>query len=207
MKRIILATLIAALAVPTAAMAARVKPQPGNNGDVRYKSERREPAPRGEYRPRQVVRERAVLRPGFPIHREPVRVVVRRQPMPVERRVVYVSAPIIWRGVILAGLPYDHWAWHDSEVLHKWEGWTDVVLDVNQRGNSLYLELSGPTQLDFAEIVFSDGRAQTVDFRQRTHWQGAYELMDFRHDRRVDYVRLVARAMAPSVRVSVDMAG
>ena len=55
-----------------------------------------------------------------------------------------------------------------------------MVLDVNDVGGSLYLELSGSTQLDFAEVVFSDGYARVVDFRQRTHRPGFYELMDFR---------------------------
>ena len=213
MKRIIQATLIAALLLPAAAMAARVKPEPAEKSEPRYKGEQREQAAprdrvdRRNARPQPVVRTRAVLRPSFPIHREPPRVVVRRRPAPVNVRVVYTSAPIIWRSIAIGRLPYSHWAWEDSEILHRWEGWTDVVLDVNDRGHSLYLELSGPTQLDFAEVVFSDGRAQAIDFRQRTHRGGIYELMDFRHDRRVDYVRLVARAMAPSVRVSVRMAG
>jgi hypothetical protein len=167
----------------------------------------REAIDRRDARPQPVVRERAVLHTSFPIHREPPRVVVRRHPVPVNVRVVYMPAPIIWRSVAIGRLPYEHWAWEDSEVLRRWEGWTDVVLDVNDRGRSLYLELRGPTQLDFAEVVFSDGRAQAIDFRQQTPRNGIYELMDFRHGRRVDYVRLVARAIAPSVRISVRMAG
>lgn len=213
MKRILQATLIAALLLPAAAMAARVKPEPTDKPDTRYKGEQSEPAKardqadRREYRTQPVVRERAVLRPDFPIHRPPPRVVIRRHPAPVERRIVYRTAPVIWRNVAIGRLPYDHWAWEDSEILRRWEGWTDVVLDVNERGHSLYLELSGPTQLDFAEVVFRDGHAETVDFRQRAHRGGIYELMDFRHSRGVDYVRLVARAVAPSVRLSVRMAG
>jgi hypothetical protein len=212
MKRIMLATLIAVLALPTVAMAARVKPDPGEKTETRYKGEqRKQAAPRERFDRREnqtqpVVRERAVVRPGFPIHREPPRVVIRRHPAPVNVRIVYSSAPVIWRGVAM-GRPYrDRWAWEDSEVLRRWEGWADVVLDVNGVGGSLYLELSGPTQLDFAEVVLSNGRARVVDFRQRTLRNGIYELMDFRGPVRVDYVRLVARAMAPSVRVSVQMA-
>jgi hypothetical protein len=212
MKRIMQASLIAALLLPTAALADRGKRDSGGDAETRYKGEQREqaaprePMDRRGQRPRPVVRERAVVRPSFPIHREPPRVVVRRHPAPVNVRIVYSTPPVIWRAAPIYRMPYDHWAWEDSEVLQRWEGWTDVVLDVNGRGHSLYLELSGPTQLDFAEVVFSDGRARVVDFQQRTHRQGIYELMDFRGAPRVDYVRLVARAMAPSVRASVRMA-
>jgi hypothetical protein len=217
MKRTIQLTLIAALLLPAAALAARYRPEPAGNPDTRYKEERRETAEpreqadrrealdRREYRTKPVVRERAVVRPSFPIRREPPRVVVRRHPAPVNVRVIYSAPPIIWRAMPIYRAPYDRWGWEDTEVLRKWEGWTDVVLDVGERGHSLYLELSGPTQLDFAEVVFRDGHARVVDFRQRTHRRGLYELMDFRHDRRVEYVRLVARAMAPSVRISVRM--
>lgn len=212
MKRIIQATVIAALLIPAAALADREKGESRGNTETRYKGEQREaPAPRErmdrrDARPQPVVRERAVVRPNFPIHREPPRVIVRRHPVPVQRRIVYRPAPIIWRSVAIGRLPYDRWAWEDSEVLQRWDGWADVVLDVNDRGHSLYLELSGPTQLDFAEVVFSDGHAETVDFRQRAQRRGMYELMDFRGTARVDYVRLVARALAPSVRLSVRMA-
>lgn len=213
MKRIMAVSLVAALLLPTAALAARVKSEPGEKAETRYKSEKREQTgererqmDRRQYRPQPVVRQRALLRPNFPIHRSPPTVVVRRYPVPVERHVYYSSAPIIWRGVLI-GRPHHHrWAWEDSEVLRRWEGWTDVVLDVNDVGGSLYLELDGHAQLDFAEVVFSNGRARVVDFRQRTHRAGYYELMDFRGPVRVDYVRLVARAMSPSVRISVQMA-
>ena len=223
MKRIVQVTLIAALLLPAAAMAAKYRSEPAGNTDTRYKGEPRQKAEpreatpertaveRGESRERAIerdraiVRERAVLRPSIPIHREPPRVVVRRHPVPVDVRIVYSAPPIIWRAPVLHAWPYDRWAWEDSEVLRRWEGWTDVVLDVNERGRSLYLELSGTTQLDFAEVVFRDGHARVVDFRQRTHRRGIYELMEFRYDRRVDYVRLVARAMSPSVRIGVRM--
>lgn len=225
MKRTVQVTLIAALLLPTAATAARFKAEPDQTKQAQYRSEERErtetrykgeqreqPAAREQLdrrdaRPQPVVRQRAVVHPSFPIRREPPRVVVRRHPLPVERHYIYTPAPIIWRGVILQHRPYDHWAWEDTEVLRKWEGWTDIVLDVNDRGHGLYLELSGPTQLDFAEIVLANGHVRTVDFRQRTHRRGLYELTDFRGRVRVEYVRLVARAMAPSVRLSVRMAG
>ncbi len=204
MKRIIQLTLIAALLVPTAALAGRSGGH--DRDDVRYKGETR--GPQG---PREAVgrpappRGPVVVRPDFPIRRERPVVVVRRHPAPIERRLVYVPAPVIWRGVIVTPPRYAHWAWEDSEVLSKWDGWSDVVLDVNGRGRGLYLELGGPVQLDFAEIVFSNGRTQVVDFQQRVNRRGVYDLMDFRNGARVDYVRLVARAMAPSVRVSVRL--
>jgi len=212
MKWIIQVTLIATLLLPAAALAGRSRSESRGDADVRYKSEQRQPAKPGAAVERRdehfrAPRARVVVRPDFPIRRERPVVVVRRRPAPVERRLVYMPAPVLWRGVVVVRPQHDRWIWQDSEVLNKWEGWTDVVLDVNDRGRSLYLELGGPTQLDFAEIVFSDGRTQVVDFRQRTHRRGAYELLDFRRDVRVDYVRVVARAMAPSVRLSVEMAG
>ena len=195
MKRILLVSLIAALALPTVALAGR------GESDVRYKEKHRERVER-----RVATRHRAVVRPNFPLHRSLPTVIVRRHPVPVERHVYYRSAPIIWRAAIIVR-PHQHrWGWSDSEVLWRRDGWTDVVLDVNDVGGSLYLELSGSTQLDFAEVVFSDGYARVVDFRQRTHRPGFYELMDFRGRARVDYVRLVARARTPSVRIGVEMA-
>jgi hypothetical protein len=82
----------------------------------------------------------------------------------------------------------------------------DVALEVNDRGRELFLEMIGRAQLDWAEVVFGNGQARVVDFRERTHKPGLYSLLDFRDGRMVRYVRLVARAQSPEARLVVRMA-
>jgi hypothetical protein len=96
--------------------------------------------------------------------------------------------------------------WQDSETLFKEDGWAETVFDSNQRGRRLYLEvLSGKVQLDFAEIVFENGDTQVVDFSERTRDSGFYALLDFADGRRVDHVRLIARAKSKEARVVLVM--
>ena len=63
----------------------------------------------------------------------------------------------------------------------------------------------GQAQFDWAEVVFANGESQVVDFSERTYGDGLYSLLEFRDGRRVDHVRLVARAASPDVRVILKM--
>jgi len=151
------------------------------------------------------VRTRVVVREHFPIRRQlPVVVVRRPQRVVVTERIVY-APPVIWAAVVVSLPPRERLVWEDGETLVKGEGWTDVQLDVNDRGQKLYLELTGRTKLEFAEVVFGDGEARVVDFAQRDHPPGIYSLLDFRDGRMVRYVHLVARATSAESRVIVRM--
>ena len=151
------------------------------------------------------VRTRAVVHEGFPIHRPlPVVVVRRRSGVVLRERIVY-GPPIVWAPVIVPQPPRAHLAWEDGETLVRREGWTDVQLDVNDRGRRLCLEVTGRTRLEFAEVVFGDGQARVVDFGQRACRPGIYSLLDFRDGRLVLYVHLVARAVSPESRVMVRL--
>ncbi len=151
------------------------------------------------------VRTRVVVREGFPIRRTlPVVVVHRPQRVVVTERIVY-ARPVIWAPVVVPLPPRERLVWEDGETLVRDEGWADVQLDVNDRGEKLYLELTGRTRLDFAEVVFGNGEAQVVDFNERAYRPGIYSLLDFPDGRHVRFVHLVARAMSPESRVIVRM--
>ena len=41
--------------------------------------------------------------------------------------------------------------------------------------------------------MFENGEVQVVDFSEKSHGAGVYELLDFKDGRKVDHVRVVAR--------------
>lgn len=129
---------------------------------------------------------------GFPIRRTlPTNVVVRTHTVRVAPR-VYL-APVAFTAVAVAALPDG--VWTTTELLDRAEGWTDFTMDVDRRGTRLLLDIDrGRAQLSFAEVVFDNGETQVVDFNDRVHTKGIYELVDFRSGRKVDHVRIVARA-------------
>ena len=128
---------------------------------------------------------------GFPIRRTLPTVVVRTHTVRVAPR-VYL-APVAFAAVAVATLPRD--VWTTTEMLDRDEGWTDFVMDVDRRGTRLLIDIDrGTAQLSFAEVVFENGETQVVDFNDRVHTNGIYELSDFRSGRKVDHVRIVARA-------------
>ena len=49
------------------------------------------------------------------------------------------------------------------------------------------------------------GETQVVDFNDRVHARGTYELLDFRDGRKVDHVRIVARADRENTAVRVHL--
>ena len=128
---------------------------------------------------------------GFPIRRTLPAVTVRTHTVRVAPR-VYL-APIAFTAVAVASLPPN--VWTTTEMLDRDEGWTDFVMDVDRRGTRLLLDIDrGTAQISFAEVVFENGETQVVDFNDRVHTNGTYELSDFRSGRQVDHVRIVARA-------------
>lgn len=134
---------------------------------------------------------RVTVSRGFPIRRTLPSVTVRTRTLRVAPR-VYL-APVAFAAVAVATLPRD--VWTTTEMLDRDEGWTDFVMDVDRRGTRLLIDIDrGSAQLSFAEVVFENGETQVVDFNDRVHTSGIYELSDFASGRKVDHVRVVARA-------------
>lgn len=167
MKRLVAIALFIATLVPVAE-AARVRVKRGPAGRTRV----------------------AVTR-GFPIRRTLPNVTVRTRTVRVAPR-VYL-APVVFTAAAVAALP--NGVRTTTEMLDREEGWTDFTMDVDRRGTRLLLDIDrGRAQISFAEVVFDNGEAQVVDFNDRVHTNGIYELVDFRSGRKVDHVRIVAKA-------------
>ena len=140
-----------------------------------------------------VTRVRVTTHAGFPLHRIFPTVVVRGPAVRVAPR-VYLS-PLAFGAVVVAAPAASARVWTSSEVLDRDEGWTDFTMNVDQRGKGLLLEIDrGAAQISFAEVVFENGDAQVVDFNDRVHATGVYSLIDFKDGRKVDHVRVVAKA-------------
>lgn len=148
-----------------------------------------------------------VVRPGHPIRRRMPTVIVRRPAVVVRVAPVRFLPVVVWAPRIVVRPVPEALAWQDAETLFPEEEWAETVFDSDQRGRALYLEVqSGRVQFDFAEVVFENGDTQVVDFSDRTHGPGFYALLDFADGRRVDHVRLIARAKSNESRVALVMA-
>ncbi|HEY2954929.1 MAG TPA: hypothetical protein VGK89_06755 [Candidatus Eisenbacteria bacterium] len=148
-----------------------------------------------------------VVHRGWPLRR-PLRAVVVR-PARVAVRVTpgVFLAPVVFAGVVVATAPaHDILVWEDGETLSRDDDWTEFTLTCDNRGTKLWLEVpAGKVQLDWAEVVFENGDTQVVDFAEKTQGSGLYPLLDFRDGRKVDHVRLVARAKSSEARVVLKM--
>ncbi|HVR38935.1 MAG TPA: hypothetical protein VMU84_07545 [Thermoanaerobaculia bacterium] len=152
-----------------------------------------------------VTRVRVTTRPGFPIRRTLPTVVVRPVTFRVAPR-VYLGA-VAFTAVAIATLPpRETLVWASSESLDREDGWTDFSLNVDQRGRQLLLEIDhGAAQISFAEVVFENGDAQIVDFNDSIHRNGIYSLLDFKDGRKVDHVRIVAKADRDSTDIRLHL--
>ena len=105
-------------------------------------------------------------------------------------------APVTFAAVAVRTIPPPSArVWTSSETLERKDGWTDFTLNVDHRGRNMILEIDrGAAQISFAEVVFDNGEAQVVDFNDRVHATGVYSLIDFKDGRKVDHVRIVAKA-------------
>jgi hypothetical protein len=184
MKRTVVMCLVAALATPLAepALAARkVVVRKGPN------------------------RTTVVVHRGHPIRRPLPVVVVRPSRVVMHVRPAVFIRPVVWSAVVVT-LPPQSWVmWRRSEPLDRMEGWTDFILGCDKRGSRMFLEIDGRTQLNFAEIVFENGETQVVDFKEHTKGPGHYELVNFKQQRRIDHVRMVARATSERALVTVKL--
>ncbi len=150
-----------------------------------------------------------VVHRGWPVRRSlravyvhPVRVAPRVTVLRYGRPLMFTSALI----AVDARPAADRIAWEDAETLSKNEDWTEFTLNCDARGKKLWLDITaGRIQFDWAEIVFESGDARVVDFAEKTHGEGLYSLLDFADGRKVDHVRVVARAKSETARVALRM--
>lgn len=150
-------------------------------------------------------RVRVTVRPGFPIRRTLPNVVVRPGVTVRVAPRVYL-APVVFTAAVVASAP--HSDWRASEDLDREDGWTDFTMDVDRRGRNLYLQIDeGDAQISFAEVVFENGETQVVDFNDRAHARGIYQLLDFKDGRKVDHVRIVAKAAGDDTQITLHLVG
>lgn len=172
-------------------------------------------APRPGRPPVAVRRAPAVIHPGSPIRRAPRAVIVRPPRVVAPHRVAprVFLPPVIFGGTVVVerhgrrhdrGFSRDSLVWQDTETLYREDDWTEFTLDCDARGTKLWFEvLEGRIQVDWAEVVFDDGEVQVVEFPERSVGRGIYELLDFRNGRRVDSVRMVARASSREAKLTL----
>lgn len=146
-------------------------------------------------------RKVVVVHRGFPLRRTLPVVVVR--PARVAFRVAprVFLAPVVWTVVVATAPAANTLTWEDSETLSQDEEWTEFTLNADARGTALFLEIEGKAKLNFAEVVFENGDVQVVDFEEKTHPAGLYLLLDFKDGRKVDHVRMVAKAESEKAKV------
>lgn len=158
---------------------------------------------------RVVRRPRAVVRVGvgFPVVR-PLPHVVVRTPAVAVRVAPRVYLPrVAFAAAVVASVPVAAAiAWHREEVLARADEWTEFTFNLDRRGTGLLLDIArGPAQISFAEVVFENGNSQVVDFDDREHKIGVYSLLDFEDGRKVDHVRIVAKANSDATSIGVKL--
>lgn len=105
-------------------------------------------------------------------------------------------APVTFRAVVVTTPPpAERRVWTDAETLQRRDGWTDFTMNVDRRGDRMLLEIDrGAARIDKVELVFDNGDAQAVNFNNAVHGTGLYSLIEFRDGRKIDHVRVIAKA-------------
>ena len=148
-------------------------------------------------------RRTVVVHTGFPIRRTLPAVVVRPGVVVRVAPRVYLAPVVFAATVVTLPAVVD---WHGTEVLDRDDGWTDFTMNVDRRGRNLLLQIDrGAAQVSFAEVVFENGETQVVDFNDHVHRSGTYELLNFADGRKVDHVRVVAKADRDETEITVHM--
>jgi hypothetical protein len=190
MKRILVAAMLLVLGVQIAAPAFAAR-----RVVVRH---------RGAYHRTTVVVHRGwpLRRPARVVYVRPARTVVRVAP-------VRYLAPVVFVGTVVAvsaAANRDVIVWEDAETFSRDEDWTEITLNADSRGRKLWFEVvNGRVQADWAEVVFENGDARVVDFKERTLSPGLYSLLDFADGRKVDHVRMVVRSKSDESRIALKM--
>lgn len=149
-----------------------------------------------------------VVHRGHPIRRAlPHTVVVRpaRTAVVVGAPLVFLPA-VIWAAAVVTVPAREVLVWEDSEVIERDDDWVECNFGVDNRGSALVLGVVGKAQLNFAEVTFSNGQVQVVDFQDRTRDTGTHRLLDFADGRQVKTVRILAKSKSPETRLTVYMA-
>ena len=154
-------------------------------------------------------RTRVVVHRGFPLRRTLPHVVVRTPHVAVRVEPRVFLPPVVFGAVVLTARPAPAAVvWHQAETLDHDDEWVDFTLNADRRGSRLYLAVDeGAARINFAEVVFENGDAQVVDFNEKVYAPGYYSLLDFKDGRKVDHVRLVASADAPTSSIAVSLVG
>ena len=154
-------------------------------------------------------RTTVVVHRGFPLHRALPAVVVRTPAVAVRVAPRVYLAPVVFTAAVIATLPPPAARpWTAAEVLDRDEGWTDFTMNVDRRGTGLLMQIDrGAAQVSFAEVVFENGDTQVVDFNDHVHRTGTYSLLDFRDGRKVDHVRIVAKADTNESEIRLHLLG
>jgi hypothetical protein len=145
---------------------------------------------------------------GHPLAR-PGRTVILRPARPaavVVRGPIVYAAPMVWTRRVAVLPARNRLVWEDSEVIHRREDWVDTTLNVNNRGNAVYLRIDGRAHLDFAEVHFGNGQVQVVDFKDNQVESGTFMLLDIANGRTVTGVRLIAKSQSPESKLTVFLA-
>jgi hypothetical protein len=159
---------------------------------------------------RRVVRRRTVVvvHHGWPLRRPLRRVYVRPARVPIRMGPRVFLAPVVFTGVVVAAASAparDVLVWEDGETLTRADDWMEFTLNCDNRGTKLWLEVRGRVQIDWAEVVFENGQTAVVDFKEKIYGPGLYSLLDFRDGRKVDHVRVIAKAKTGEARVVLKM--
>ena len=152
-------------------------------------------------------RTRVTIHTGFPIRRALPHVYIRAPHVAIRVTPRLFLPAVVFGAAVLASLPTgEPIAWHEEETLTRKDDWTEFTLNVDARGTRLLLDITGGTaQISFAEVVFENGEAQVVDFNDHTHKLGIYNLLDFKDGRKVDHVRMVAKASGASTTIGLHL--
>lgn len=152
-----------------------------------------------------IVHTRLVVRAGHPIRRVLPSTVVFRP----AHRLVTVGAPLVflpslaWTPRVVELPSHERLVWEDSEKIDRDEGWVDTNFGIDGTGNALFLNIEGKTKLNFAEVTFANGNVQVVDFNEKTHESGIYDLLDFADGRHVSTVRILASSESDQTKLTV----
>lgn len=151
-------------------------------------------------------RTRVTVRRGFPIVRPLPHVYVRAPRVAVRVAPRVYLPPVAFGAAVVVAPKGDVQVWREGEQLDADDEWTDFTLNVDRRGSKLLLEVQdGPAQISFAEVVFDNGDTQVVDFADGVHPPGLYSLLDFENGRKVDHVRVVAKAEDDASEISLRL--
>jgi hypothetical protein len=108
--------------------------------------------------------------------------------------------------VVTPALPLEQDEWHGAKEVAS-DQWTDFSLAVGLTGTYLYLGVDGAAaQISVAEVVFDNGDSEVIDCCDQTVQPGMYSLAELTGGRKVDHIRIVARADTSTSDITLRMA-